>query len=394
MDTLKNLRDEFAKVQKEADDLLNLAISEDRELTADEKAANDKRFARLEGIKAKVDAKLAFAKMKLDAGEATLPSEPAGKEEFHSISVGETKIDPAQFNKAVKEWALTGTMDRRFATITTATASSILLPKAVAPLLVTGAKNTFREIYDVWGMNVWDSGNDTSTINIPVLDPTAGGLVAQDASSETENAPGMTESIVSSVGTYQAGSVYFSGLQLAATSFDLLGQTVPHLRVNKELGLEAAIGAALVADSGPTTVYTATTSGFTYANLASLNNALPKRYQAFKVMLLSQAAFAACEGLVDEESRPVMTVDAQNSSLKKVLGTPVIRCDYLEGFGALKDVGCILSLSGFHFRDAGEIIARYDQVPAKPNQIGINLFGYHAYGWADSAVAMLKTPSA
>jgi len=94
---------------------------------------------------------------------------------------------------------------------------------------------------------------------------------------------------------------------------------------------------------------------------------------------------------VDDNNRPVMIADAQNQSLKRIGGTPVIRCDYLEALTANKTVGLIISLVGFHLRDAGQGIARYDQVPAKPNQVGVNLFGYHAYGYSVSAVAKLKT---
>jgi hypothetical protein len=38
-------------------------------------------------------------------------------------------------------------------------------------------------------------------------------------------------------------------------------------------------------------------------------------------------------------------------------------------------------------------LARYTQNAAKPDQTGFNLFGYHGYGWAPSAVAKLKTPA-
>jgi hypothetical protein len=54
----------------------------------------------------------------------------------------------------------------------------------------------------------------------------------------------------------------------------------------------------------------------------------------------------------------------------------------------------VVSMLGFRLRDvSGANLARYTQVPAKPNQTGFNLFAYHGYGYAPSAVAKLKTPA-
>lgn len=411
----KELREEFAKLHGEAKAVVDAAAAASRELTADEQTANDTRFARMKVIKGLLDEDNKFASMALPNGPTSAadakPGDPAaaaqvqtptdapGRDEFNAskagqIIVGDTKIDRAEFSRAVRNWAATGEMDRKFATITTATQSGILLPKTVLAPLVTGALNSYREGFNSWNVMPMQSPGDTSTFNLPVIDPTAGGQVAENAGTETENAPSLGESIVSTVKTYQSGSIYYSNLQLSATSFDLLAATVPHLQFNKELGLESVITAAIIADAGVTQVVaTATTGGFTYTNSVSLANKLPKRYQQFKVRLLSAEAFSAAEGLLDDNNRPVMVADPQNGSLKRMHGTPTIRCDYLEAFGASKVVGLEFSLIGFHLRDAGEGIARYTQVPAKPNQTGINLFGYHAYGYAVSSIAKLKTPA-
>ena len=51
-------------------------------------------------------------------------------------------------------------------------------------------------------------------------------------------------------------------------------------------------------------------------------------------------------------------------------------------------------LLGFRLRDVTQQnLARYTNQPGKPNQTGLDLFAYHAYGWAPSAVAKLKTPA-
>lgn len=377
--TIKQLREEFARIHTEAGSVIASAETANRDLTADEKGANEKRFARLATIQSLIAEKGKYAKLGLDNVLATRAS-------------GD-KIDRAEFGKSLFNWFRTGAT-RQFATITTATASSLLLPVSVMAPIVTGASNSFRDGFAAWGQSPMSSPGDASQFNIPIIDPTAGGLVAQNATSETENAPSFSESMVSTVNTYQSGTVRYSNLQLAAARFDLLSATVPGLYNNKELGVEAAIAAALVADAGITQVVTTpTTAGFTFATSVSLANKLPKRYQKFKVRFLSQEAYAAAEGLVDTYGRPVMVNDAQNQTLVKMHGVPVIRCDYLENFGASKVIGIELSLTGFHLRDAGEGLARYENDKSFPDQTGVNLFGYHAYDWAVSAVAKLKTPA-
>jgi HK97 family phage major capsid protein len=395
---IAKLREEFAKVQKEALDVIAGAEKDSRDLTGEENEANEKRFARLTTIKRTIDDAAKFAKLAYEAGDIQLPQEPSGKEEFATVQGAKaldlnSKIDHAEFNAATKAWALTGRMADKFATITTATSSGILLPSSVISPLVVAAANAFREAYDAWGVSPVSTPNDGSQIKLPIIDPTAGNQVAENASSETENAPSFSESIVSNVKTYQSGSVYYSGLELMATKFDLLSATVPSLRANKELALESTIAAAIVADAGVTQVVnTATTTGFTYANSVSLANKLPKRYQKFKVRLLSPDFYQAAEGLVDGVNRPVLVTDPQNQTLRRMHGTPTFRCDYLEAFGSSKVGGLEFSLIGFHLRDAGEGFIRYDQVRDRPAQIGINVFGYHAYGYAPSAMVKFKTP--
>lgn len=399
---IKPLREELAALHSAGESLVAKVSSEKRDFTAEEKVESDKQFARMTEIKSVLDkqAKLAEFAFNEKSDRIELPSEPAGRKERDSVEIKITdrfdskNIDRQEFNQSFKNWALTGTMDRRFATITTSTQSGVFLPKGVLQPLTPTAINAFREGYAAWGIDVMDTEGDTSQFSLPVINAVAGGLVAENASSEADGTPTLSKSILSTVATYQSGSVYFSNLQLSATKFDLLGATVPVLGYGKELGLEAAMVATIVGDSNITqSVATATVSGFTFANFSSLDTVLPKAFQHLKVLALGKAAYAAAEGLVDSYGRPVMIADTQNQNLRKILGVPVVRSDSFAGFGANNIVGAIISLVGFHFRDAGTLVTRYDQVPAKPNQVGINMFGYHAYGYTPDAIAYLKCPA-
>ena len=112
-----------------------------------------------------------------------------------------------------------------------------------------------------------------------------------------------------------------------------------------------------------------------------------------KAIILSADAFNYVTGLVGSDGHLVLIQDPQNQSLTRFMGTPVLKSSYLEAFGATKVVGVVVSLLGFKIRDVSvSNLARYTNIPSRPNQSGFNLFAYHGYGWAASAVAKLVTP--
>lgn len=390
MDKINALRDEFATLHKEAGEVIALGT----DTTAEQKTANEIRFGRMDTIKSVLDSETKLAGYAYAAAKVIKPVDVMNFASDAHISVKDAKFDRQEFGRNAMAWLKGGNYSEKFATLTSASQSGIFLPVEVVQPLTPNAINSFRAGYAAWGLEPMQTPG-TETLNIPVLDATAGGQVAENASSETENEPTLTKSIVSAVHTYQSGSEYWSNQVLNATSFDLITASLPTLYYSKELGLESTIAAAMIADSNITqSVTSATVSGFTFANLVSLDNALPKKYQQMKVFILSAQAYSAAEGLVDTYGRPIMLQDPQNGNLRRLFGNPVFRCDYLNAFGANNTVGYLISLMGYHLRDAGQPqVQRYTQVPAKPNQTGINWFAYHAYGYAPDACAKFICPA-
>lgn len=388
---VKDLRDEFSRLHTEATKIVDDAIAAGAELTAEVKAENDKRFARMEAIKGLLDQQAKFAKLALETGGVGLQEPVKHPGQAAVEEAVEKTFDRKNFARAAMVWAATGIMAAQFATVTTASQSGILLPVAVAAPLTPSAPNVFRAAHALYGLTPMQT-TTTNKINIPVLSATAGGAVAETDSAENENVPGLTESIVSTPGTYESGSVYFSNLSLLANDIDIIAYVENTLYYSKELGLESAAVAAIIADAGITQVVdTATTTSITAANLTSLNNALPKRFNAQKVILLSATAYSAADALYQSGTKVLVT---GADGVKRFDGTPVLRSDYFEALTADNVVGGIVSLMGFHLRDAGQAgVTRYTQVPAKPNQTGFNLFAYHAYGYCPSAIAKLHTPA-
>jgi HK97 family phage major capsid protein len=396
MDFISKLREEFAATHAEAATVIETAGTEGRDLTADEKAANEKRFARLETIKNVIDDQMKFAKLALEKGEAITPKTAPGKAEYEA-NEGEQfakadKIDKAEFSKALSQWALTGQMAPKFATITTATSSGALFPKQVAAPVVATQGSALREAMAAVGVSPIKT-DGTADLNIPVIAVAVGSDVSETASSGTDNSPVPPVINLKPV-PIQSGQAWVSNLELGSLDYDLLGEIVPGLADAKEMRLEQKAFAAMIADAGITqTVATATTTGFTFANLVDLNRKFNRRYDRLKVIVLSDAAYAAAEKLTGSDGHPVLNRDPQNQSLLRFNGTPVIRSSYLEAFGASKVVGVILSFVGVKVRDCGtQRIIRHVDDKDKVEQTGLNLVGYHAVGYTPEAVATLKTP--
>ena len=403
--TVEQLRQEYAGYHQKAEALVKAADGEKRDLTTEEETQFNDFCTKMESVNKKQERYNKLAGSAFAGGKAQTTTPMPGQENFAAIE-GETEAERVerffegpqksdrikQYRKALNKWAATGEFNREaFATITTATDSGVLLPTAVGTPLTPTAAMTFRQAHDVLGVATLKTGT-TATLNLPVLDALAGGVVSQTQSSDTENPPGVTDSMVIPVTMYESGSAWFSRLQLEANDFDLLAASEPSMRYAKELALESYMTAAIIADSSITqSVTTATTAGFKYPDLVSLNRALPKRYDALKAIVLSTSAYIAAEAMVDANGRPIMVVDAQNQWLKMFNGTPVLRSDYFQALGtAANVVGVVFSLLGFRLRDAGpEVIERYINIPTRKGQIGFSIMQGHGWGYAKAAIAKL-----
>jgi len=419
--TLTALRAEFADLQKKAGERIETVAVAKRDFSAEESAANDADMKRLEQIKTVIEksqklAEQAFSKKtnpdaeQFDA-EGNPVETPGHVEGAGANPQGESdivvvrdrfenapqrvKVKRVEFARAINAWAMQGKLPKQFATITTASESGIFLPTEVDEPIIPSAPNTIREALSLYNQQAMSTPG-TELINLPVADANSGGVVAENASSETENEPSLTESIVLAPKTYQSGSSWFSNQQLMAVNYDLMSAILPALAYSKELALESQVITTMYGDSGVTqNVPTATVSGFTYANMVTFNRLLPKRFNPMKVILLSKAAYTAAENLTTTTGYPILNaLNPQNTSLKYFNGTPVLWTDYLQAFGANNVVGLVFSLIGFRLRDCGQQqVQRYTQYPARPSQTGFNLYGYHAFGYADGAVGKLVCPA-
>ena len=286
-----------------------------------------------------------------------------------------------------------GNAARRFATITTGVVGGgITMPAlGVAPLLGSNAvTNSFRLALELLGVEPIKTP-DTTQVNWPILDPTGGDVVEENATEDDENGTLGGVKIVTK--TYASGSAWFSDQALHA-GLDVVNGLLPDMVAIKEKALEMHITETLIDDAGITQQVTAaSTSTLTAANLLSLRAALPRRFRGLRVIMLGATAYSAAEALVGSDGHYILNPHGTIDGVSYFKGTLVVENDNFESFGASKVIGCVLSLMGFRLRDSTiQELARM-QVPSRPAQTGLRLFGYHGFGWLPEAVAKLVTPA-
>lgn len=392
MDT-KTLRDEYSALHAETEKVIEAAVSEGRELKADEKEANERRYARLEQLKSLFDEQTKFAKFAFESGKVQLPQEAPGKAAVLENRGDEPKsFNKEQFAKALNTWKHTGQMDRQFATITTATGSGIMLPRSIATPIFPSAQNVFRQAHDLLGVPVLYT-DGTSDWNQPIIELGAGASVAENASSETENAHDVTKGFALNATTYQSGSVWFSNKQLKAVDFDIVSQLVPELYNSVEDGVESAIAANIIANGSLDEYQIDSASGWGWDDINGMvNDVFTRKYDSMKFIVLSRTAYSLLSASTDLNGQPLMINDTQLKSVKTVMGVPVLRSDYFEAQVPSNVIGCVVSLKGFKLRDASQDeLHRYDSVPTKPGQTGFNLVAFRGFGYSTSAVVKIVT---
>ena len=399
------LRTEFADLQAKETALIDKAATEKRDFSAEEKTESDARIGRMKTIKTTFEKQKELAGLAFGDPESPnveRPSTPSDKGDANRPEIqvrdlfdDKKRVRRDAFGKAMKGWAEHGTVPKQFATITTTTQSGILLPTEVDQPIVPQAPNTIRAALAAFGLEPFKTPS-TAEFNIPVADASSGGVVSEGATTETENEPALTDSIVLKVKTYQSGSSWFSNTQLMAVDYDIMSAFLPSLAYSKELAMETDVFSSIAADASITQIVTMAALGaVAYDDLVNLNMKLPKRYAPQRVIVLEKDIYIAAEKLKTSTGFPILNQDAQNQNVKSFNGTPVLWTELgFSSFGANNVCGAIWSWMGAKLRDAGQQeVQRYAQYPLRPSQTGFNLFGRHCFGYAPHAIALLKCPA-
>lgn len=392
------LRQEFGHAQKEAQDLISAAAAAKRTLTAEEKAANDARYARMDTIRALFDEKRRFAAMQLDAGQVITPTPPQGKQEFDRSEGQPLQFRDAAGNlnlAAVKEglrrFGRSGDMRQVF-TVTTGTASGAFLPKEVLqPVTVRRLQNCFRGIlaaYDVEAITI----DSVASFSIPVADDTSNTGQSASESSTTASPQDPSESdIAISPTLWDSKAFWYSNTMVNAGTFDVVSYTLPmaQKRIQK---IQESTWTNNVMTNGTVGKTTASATAITYAELLAWEHSLAPAYRIDAGFAVSDSLYLALRGLVDNNNRPIMDEDPSNTWMAKIHGKPVVIGDYFQTLAANHVVGCFVSADAIKIVDVNDArLARYSNLPTYPDQIGFQMFQNGDFGFVSNGLSLLKS---
>lgn len=373
---ITELREEFAKLHNECNTVIESAAKAGKPLSAEDKASQDKRYARMDEIKSIVDENNRLAKYAFNADNVVKMTVPLGKSEFEAEAKGEIKFEAGKYKDAVNVFARTGDMSalQRFA-ITTGTQSGAFLPKEVfQPTLVRRNNNAIRALMDAY--NVPSIKRSVAeSLSLPISDDTSnvGQQQSEGATSGTTADPSFSSSVVLNPTLYSSKQMWFSNTQVSAVDFDIFSYALPVMQKRVDKSQESAWTTTLL--TGTTGKTTASGTAITYAELLAWEHSLPVAYRSDAGFIVSDSLYQLIRGLVDSNNRPIMDLDPTNVFQARIHGKPVFVSDYMQTVATGHKSGAFCSAEALKVLDVlNARIARYQLVPSNPDQTGFELF--------------------
>ena len=396
-DQIKAAREEFASIHTEAGKVISLAAEQKRELSAEEREQNDKRFARMDVLKSQGEAAERLAKLTFNfvspvaQKQPQTPASPTGKHAFDAERLNSNVFDLETYKDAVNHFCQTGTMARQLFTVSTSTGGSAYLPKSVLPpVSVRRLNNAFRDLLGFYDLPTI-SRTMTEAISLPVEDDTAnvGQVQSETATAGTLLDSDASGSINLNPTLYGSKQMWLSNTVVNAVDFDLFAYVLPRLQKRVDKAEEVAWTAKVVAAA--TAFTTAAPAAISYADLLSWEHSLNAAYRRDAGFIVSDDAYRNLRGLVDSNNRPIMDLDPTNQFQARIHGKPVFVSDYLALVGATNTTGILASAEAIQILDAGmQRVARYVLVPGQPDQTGFELFANADLDFVRKGVRTLK----
>lgn len=371
MDNIKDLRDEFASIHTSANALLSLVTGEKREFTAEEKENQDKRFARMDGIKAQIDQSTRLAEMAFAKGEAQENKSRAEHEYQKTQPESKTNTVYDEVNRFMRE----GRDGSYQFTLITTSGSSAMLPKEVmAPYAVRRNVNAFRAAVAAQGYQPLVT-SATDQISLPVWDDTSvtGQAPAEGATTNSAADSTVSGSITLNAVLFQGKTSWFSNTLLNANGFDILGYTAPVLQKRLDKAQETTW--TTTAKALATGYTTAAPTAVSYADIIGWEHSLAVAYRSDGVFILSDTLYKAMRGLVDSNARPIIDLSPQSVFQETLHGKPIVVSDYFDALAATAKMGLFVSADAIKIRDVvPQRLTRYVNIPTFPDQTGYDLF--------------------
>lgn len=401
-----NLHEEFASVKAEASTVIEKAKSENRDLTGEEREANEKRFARLDSIKAMVADENRLAGAAIEQYSAAVKSQLAGGMTGEPTAKADAAIVREMYGrkahvKAIEDYIRFGTVpqNREEFAITTSTGSGVLLPKDVAPIVTI--RRIFNPIFAAlaaYGLKPLLT-QGTETISIPLFDDSAvdGALTSEGATSETTgpgdpsaaNGDGGVAGIQLAAKLFDSGVVWNSNTQLSAITYDLLGYLNPML--DKRIDHKQSVAWCAQVGTNATAYVGSSPTGITYADLVGWTHALKPEYRADGCFVINDGLLQAIETLVDTLGRPLYRQSIADNVPDTLMGYPVFVTDQFATPAANAKSGMFASAEALKVRVVeNKRLVRYANIPTHPDQVGLQEFVNADFGFIPQGVRTFK----
>lgn len=368
---IKNLQEEFGKLHTEANAKLVEVKTAGRDFTAEEKANQDARFARLDAIKGQIEQEKRLAEMAFARGTAE-ESKSRAELEYNRRS---PEAKPVSVLDEVNRFMREGRDGSYNFTLITTSGSSAMLPKEVlAPYAVRRNVNAFRAALDAQGYSPLVT-TSTDQISLPVWDDTSvvGQAPAEGATTNTAVDSTVSGSVTLNAVLYQGKTSWFSNTLLNANGFDILGYVAPVLQKRLDKAQETAWTTTVKALTASYT--TAAPTVVSYADILGWEHSLAPAYRRDGVFVVSDPLYKLMRGLVDANSRPIIDLSPQSVFQETLHGKPIVVSDYFDAVASTTKPGIFVSADAIKMRDVvPQRLTRYVNIPTFPDQTGYDLF--------------------
>jgi HK97 family phage major capsid protein len=228
--------------------------------------------------------------------------------------------------------------------------------------------------------------------SLPVADDSANSGQAQSQTSTSGTELDPTDASLSfTPNLYSSKQFWYSNTMVLGQSFDVLGFTLPMAQKRVEKQRETLWTASILA-SGTLGVTTASPITMTYDELLTWEHSLPVAYRADACFVLADSLFKVMRGIKDDQHRPIFDQDPTNTFQGRIHGKPVLVCDALSAVAANTVVGAFCSADALKILDIqNQRLARYSNLPTKPDQIGFELFENGDFQFIPNGMRLAKT---
>ena len=391
----KDVREVFGEKKAEAEEIVSKARDENRGMSDEEKEQFGGLKAELAQLRDQLKAEHELAELEIGQfGRAAVSSAKKVATAAHSPRV-ESKAESDEFEvhrAQVERYLKTGVRPEKF-TITTGSGSGVLLPTRVGtPYVISSTTDAFRRAILSRGLRPIET-TDTATFGVPVFDDSdnAAVTIAQDATADVVADPDVA-GVTLSATLFTSKTVWLSNTAVASMP-NLLSFVGPMLDRRMDRRRESGIVGTL---GGLANVVTAgAADGVTYDELLDLQHAISPADRANGVFVVSDGLFRAIRGLTDDGGNPIYQVSLRDGAPDTLLGWPIFVSEGMAGVGAGNVTAVAANAEGILIRDVvggpgARRVARYSEIPSRPDQVGFNLFANGDGAIIDSAAAVLK----